>query len=139
LNIEQSLGEEPVLEPQGHSRMGIAALAISLGTGLAYLLLIVVLIVTLGGMVSTTQDPNVIVREIQSGNQSGLMVAVVVFGLCMFSSPVLSLVGLGLGIAGVFQKDKRKIFPVLGIVFSSLLLCGSGSVVLLGLMSAFTG
>jgi hypothetical protein len=57
----------------------------------------------------------------------------------MFSAPVLSMVGLGLGIGGLFQKEKSRIFPVLGVIFGALLLCGSGSFVLLSLVGALTG
>lgn len=42
------------------------------------------------------------------------------FGL-MFLSFAASLVGCVLGVVGLFQKDKRRLFPVLGLTFNGLL------------------
>ncbi|MBN1313460.1 MAG: hypothetical protein JXB30_18785 [Anaerolineae bacterium] len=141
MSVEQPLEEQTTLEPRGHSKLGIASLAVSLITGLAYCLVMVVTFYLIFDMVSTStmQDPNELILELQSGGQGGMMALVMLFGICMFSAPVLSMVGLGLGIGGLFQKDKNRLFPILGVIFGVLLLCGSGSFVLLSLVGALTG
>lgn len=37
-------------------------------------------------------------------------------------SPFLSLVALGLGIRGLFQKDHKKIYAIIGTIFSAVIL-----------------
>jgi hypothetical protein len=41
---------------------------------------------------------------------------------------------LGLGIAGLVQKNRKKIFAVLGTIFSALSCMGTISVVVIGLV-----
>jgi len=43
-------------------------------------------------------------------------------GLLMIGSIFIVLVGIGLGIAGVLQKEKRKTFSILGLVFNLLMI-----------------
>ena len=50
-------------------------------------------------------------------------------GIC---SMVISLVGVGLGIAGVVQKVQSKVFPIIGLVLSALVLLGMCGIMLLG-------
>jgi hypothetical protein len=140
--------EQPVIEAQpypvvaqGHSKIGMASLILSLGTVLLYCLVFVLLIAMVGNEAATfqNQDPNVIAEQLQSGELNDIMIPVVLFVACFFSSPIISLVALGLGIGGLFQKDKSKVFPILGTVLSGVLLCGSGGFVLLALISAMGG
>jgi hypothetical protein len=132
---------QPYPVAQGHSKLGIASLILSLGTALLYCLVTIVMVVMIGDMATTIQDqdPNVIAEQLQSGELNEVMIPLMLFAVCALGSPVISIVGLGLGIAGLFQKDKQKVFPILGTVLSSLLLCGSGGFVLLGLLGAFSG
>ncbi len=132
---------QPNLVAQQHSKLGIASLIISLGTFLLYCLVIIAVVAVVGNKVSTfqNQDPNEIARQMQSGEMNDILIPMVLFVACFFASPVLSIVGLGLGIGGLFQKDKQKVFSILGTVLSSLLLCGSGGFVLLGMLGSFSG
>jgi hypothetical protein len=45
-----------------------------------------------------------------------------IFGLCSMLAILLIFVGLGLGIAGLIEKRRKKVFAVLGVVFNSVLL-----------------
>jgi hypothetical protein len=47
---------------------------------------------------------------------------------------VVDLVALGLGIGGLFQKDRKKIFPILGTIFSTLAIIGIVFVIVIGSM-----
>lgn len=40
--------------------------------------------------------------------------------LMCYASPFIFLMGLGLGIGGLIQKDRKKLFPILGLIFSIL-------------------
>jgi hypothetical protein len=44
-----------------------------------------------------------------------------------------SLVSLGLGIGALFQQNRHKVFPILGIVISALTLFGTILLMLIGL------
>ena len=49
---------------------------------------------------------------------------------------LISLIGVGLGIAGAMDSLSRKTFPVLGLVFNVGLLTVSSSIVAIGLRMA---
>jgi hypothetical protein len=59
--------------------------------------------------------------------------AAIVVGLCMFAFLFVALVSLGLGIGGLIQKDRTKLFAVLGTVFSACAFFGTIVLVLIGL------
>ena len=60
-------------------------------------------------------------------------VSAIVVGLFMFGFLFVALVALGLGIVGLLQKDRKKLFAVLGIVFSSVTLVGTILLMLIGM------
>ncbi len=47
-----------------------------------------------------------------------------------------SLVALGLGIGGLRQKDRKKLFAILGTIFSAFLICSIGFLLLFSLILA---
>ncbi|MBU2713971.1 hypothetical protein [Zooshikella harenae] len=59
-------------------------------------------------------------------------IAAVIVGLLFFVVVGLSLVALGLGIGGLIQKQRRKVFAVLGIIFSVVALAMMAFVMVLG-------
>jgi hypothetical protein len=58
--------------------------------------------------------------------------AAMIVGLAIFAACAGQLVALGLGIAGLFQQDTRWAFAVLGIVFSSAAVLGTGLLLVVG-------
>ena len=58
----------------------------------------------------------------------------VIVGLLALGSIALLLAGVGLGIAGVFQKQRRRLFSVLGMIFNGSLLLAILGLMLIGLM-----
>ena len=64
-----------------------------------------------------------------SQTSSSMTSAVGFLGIC---SMVISLIGVGLGIAGVVQKVQSKVFPIIGLVLSALVLLGMCGIMLLG-------
>ncbi|MCG9740068.1 hypothetical protein L1D32_18060 [Shewanella insulae] len=88
-----------------HSGLGIAGFVLSiLSTLLIFGLLIIagVLEATTPGGIDETSPEAIIV------------------GLLLFAFIGLTLVALGLGVAGLFQKQRKKIFAILGTIFSSV-------------------
>ena len=47
----------------------------------------------------------------------------------------LAMVGIGLGIAGVCQRNRKAIFGIIGLVFNGLIILGGGCLVLIGMAS----
>jgi hypothetical protein len=57
--------------------------------------------------------------------------------LIIFTPPVSHLVGLMLGIVAVRQKERRKLFSVLGIILNSLFLLSAGALVIVVILIVF--
>ena len=57
------------------------------------------------------------------------------FTICclIFGGPVIHFVGLVLGIAGAFQKERKRLFAVLGIVLNGLLVISAVTICILAL------
>ncbi len=129
---------EPFAEQEGffevHSALGLSSLILSGLTCLTYCGLFVLYIVVIMGSIDQLQtyDP----YGSSFAGMEGLTLMACAVGLCALGSPVISLVGLGLGIAGLLQQDREKLFSILGVAVSALLLIGSCSLLLLGLFSS---
>lgn len=55
-------------------------------------------------------------------------------GIGIIGFLAVSVVGLALGIAALVQTGRKKVFAILGTVFSALVLFGTGFLILLGLL-----
>lgn len=56
----------------------------------------------------------------------------VVLGLVIFAVIAVHLLGMGLAIGGLTQKDRKKVFSILGLVFNVLVIVGTTSLIVLG-------
>ncbi len=96
-------------QPSKHSGIGITSFVISIVVGCAEIIL-----VTVAGFM-------------EAGTPGGMdeeSPQAIMLGLGIIGGLLLCLVGIGLGIAGVVPKDRRKLFAILGLVFNcSILLC----------------
>ena len=106
------------MEEQKYSRIGIASFITSIVSGILMFLLIVI-----AGVVEVS-TPGGIDEE---------SVAAIMIGLCFFAFLFTSFVALGCGIAGVLQKERKKVFAILGTVFSALTIIVPISLMMLGL------
>ena len=86
-----------------HSGLGISSFII----GIATAILIFAEIVIAGMMEAST------VGGIDEESPQA-----VILGLALFATMGMCLVGAGLGIAALFQKNRKKVFAILGIIFS---------------------
>jgi hypothetical protein len=100
-----------------HSGLGIAAFILSLCGGILLFLLIVV-----AGYAEMTTP----------GGLDESAPATVLLGLALLGAGLMEVVALALGIAGVLQRDRRKVFAILGMVFSAGTLLGTAGLMVLG-------
>jgi hypothetical protein len=64
---------------------------------------------------------------------------VILLGIMLFASVFLSLMGVALGIAGAVQRNRRKVFAVLGIVFNGGFFLLFAGVMLLAALGMWSG
>ena len=101
---------------QSHSGLGITALTISLGAGA-----LLVLLMGIAGVLDS-----------QPGGMDENSVAANAIGLGVLFSALAQTLALALGIAGLVQAGRNKLYAVLGTVFAATGLGGTGLVLLLG-------
>jgi hypothetical protein len=106
------------VENQKHSGIGIASFVISIISGTLILLLM-----GIAGMMEVSTP----------GGLDEESAGAVIIGLLLFAFVGGSLIALGLGIGGLIQKGKKKIFAILGTIFSSLTILVAVFVTFLGL------
>ncbi len=106
------------MEQQKHSGLGIASFITSIVSGI----LIFLVIVIAGVMEASTPG------GIDEESAGAVMV-----GLFLFAFLGAALVALGLGIGGLLQKERKKIFAILGTVFSAVSFVGTIFIIILGL------
>ena len=59
--------------------------------------------------------------------------AVIMVGFAVIGMLIANVVAFGLGVGGVFQKGRKKMFAVLGLTFSMLTFVGTIGLILVGL------
>lgn len=91
-------------QPMKHSGIGIASFIISIVSGLFFFLF------------------QVIAHIIEPATPDEGSAVEIVLGLLLFLGLGLSPVGTLLGIAGVFQKNRKRIFAVLGLAFNLVII-----------------
>ena len=107
------------MEQQKHSGIGISSFIASIASGV-----LIFLLVAVAGFMQA------------SGSMSRNQGAATAVGLFLFAFLGVALVALGLGIAGLMQKDRKKIFPLLGTIFSSITLVLTLVIMAIGMAAA---
>ena len=101
-----------------HSGVGIASFVTSIVAGVLIFLLVII-----AGFLEVSTP----------GGMDEESIAAVLIGLFLFAFLGAELVALGLGIGGLIQKDRKKIFAILGVVFSATALLITLFILFLGL------
>lgn len=97
------------MEAQQHSGLGVASFVVSIIAGFSIFVLIVI-----AGLMETSTPGGLDENSIEA----------VLVGLLLIAFVGLALVALVLGIVGLVQKQRKKIFALLGTVFSGVsILC----------------
>ncbi len=108
-------------ERAGHSRLGIASFIIAI---LATVIIIVGVIVaaSFGAQVVGSDPQSVTPQDLEQNlrDSPGATAALGVAGVSFVVAPLLYLLGLALGVAGLIQRRRRKLFSWLGTVLNVL-------------------
>ena len=105
---------------QKHSGLGIASFILGLGGGLLTFLVFFV-----AGIIGAANGGEIDEESVEA----------VMIGLFLMLFVFLDLLAIGLGIAGLMQKDRKKVFAVLGVACGASSVVLSGFLMLLGLMA----
>jgi hypothetical protein len=127
-------GGPTTADRSGQSRLGIASLVIAV---LATVLLVVLLVVAfntagnlLGGADPSSVTPQDLQRSLEDNPGATGVLGVAGFGLAV--TPFLFVLGAALGIAGLVQKRRGRLFAVLGTIFNALVFLGLVLLILFG-------
>lgn len=107
-------------ESQRHSGLGIASFVIAILAGLTE----IGIIVAASMMAADNRG--------ELDEQSPQLMAMAV-GFC--GGVIIALVGIGLGIAGLVQSDRRKLFAILGLILNSVIVLGIAGLTVLALIA----
>jgi hypothetical protein len=113
--------ERHALPEAKHSGLGIASFVLAIVFGLILFVLI--------GMAGYQQMKN------PKGMDENSPMAMIL-GLLMIGSLLMNFVGAGLGLAGVLQKNRKKIFAILGLIFNGFAVLGTVALFLLGTLAS---
>ena len=122
----------PVLPVEGvkkQSRMGIASFVLGILSLLFLCIGFIISIsygVTLGLDNPAATDPFALVDQASP--------AIIIASVFIYCTPVISLVGVGLGIAAVVQKKDKKTLGIIGLVINALMLLSGCGLLLQGLI-----
>lgn len=108
----------PRAAPKRHSRLGIASFVLAAAAGLFMFALVAV-----AGVIEVSTP----------GGMDEESPAAIVIGLLFILGGLLCLAGLGLGVAGLFDGNRKRVFSVLGLTFNALTILGVLGLLALGL------
>ncbi|GEM_PF-3269592 len=104
--------------PQKHSGFGIAATVLGI--------IAILLAMTGFGMAINNQDiisnfdPNIADPQSLSPEEQEVVMVIGLIGLCFLGGGILTLIGLIMGLIGLFNKQRKRLYPILGTVLSAL-------------------
>ena len=93
-------------EPLKHSGLGIISLLLAILAGVGFVITMIVAVVVMA------DDPKVFDNEQAP--------ATMILGACVILCGLVSLIGVGLGIGGLVEKNRKKVFPTIGLVVNGL-------------------
>ena len=97
----------PALPREGHSKLAVASFVTAIVGGLLFL----TLGVSIGYMELNTP-----------GGIDETSKAVILMGFGIILALFVLLISLGLGISGLIQKERKRVFSILGVIFSSVVI-----------------
>ncbi len=107
-------------EPE-HSVLGISSFVIACVAGL-----VEVAVVAFAALLDESADP---AGMDEVSPQEAILILGFIGGI------FLAVVSVGLGIAGLFQRDRSKTFPALGVVIGALVIAGAVGLAIIGSMT----
>lgn len=121
-------------ERSGQSRLGIASFVIAILTTVLLVVLLVVILNAAGQLLGNADPQSVTPQDLQRNleDNPGATGLLGVAGFGLAATPLLYVLGAALGIAGLVQKRRGRLFAVLGTVFNGLILLGLVVLILFG-------
>ena len=101
-----------------HSGLGIASLVLAIVLGITAFSLVVIAGVMAGANAEGMDEESA---------------AAIILGLSIFAVIGLNFVGFALGVAGLFQRDRLKVFAILGTLFNGMVIAGMIGLIIIGL------
>jgi hypothetical protein len=118
-NILPPASLPPSIEGGKQSKIGIASFAVSL---LGVIVFCIAILISIWYFISISQtDPTALQDPYKAIGQASSRL-IIILGILSWCPPILSLVGLGLGIPAVVQKKDRKTFGMIGLIISGIFL-----------------
>ena len=110
----------------GQSRLGIASSVIAILTTVLFVVLLVVIFNAAGRLLGDVDPQSVTPQDLQRNLEQnpGATGVLGVAGFGLAATPLLYLLGAALGIAGLVQKGRLRLYAVLGTVSNGLILLG---------------
>jgi hypothetical protein len=121
LEVQNQGATAPAQPVRGHSGLGIASFVISIIASLIVFVLVVmagVMTVRAGGQMDEESPEAVIV------------------GCSILAGCMLYFIGIGLAIGGLCQRNRHKVFPVLGLVLNIIFLLGIAGLMVIGILAS---
>ena len=121
-------------ERSGQSRMGVASFVIAILTTVLLVVLLVVVFNAAGRLLEGADPQSVTQQDLQRNLEQnpGSTGVLGVAGFGLAATPLLYILGAALGIAGLVQKHRGRLFAVLGAVSNVLILLGLLILILFG-------
>ena len=110
--------EQPADTKLKHSGLGVASFSLAM----VVLVLTFIIIIIAGVMEASTP-----------GGMDDESTAVIMVGFAIIGMLIANVVAFGLGVGGVFQKERKKLFAILGLTFSMLTFVGTIGLIIVGL------
>jgi hypothetical protein len=113
-------------ERSGQSRLGIASSVIAVLTTVLFVVLLVVIFNAAGRLLGDADPQGVTPQDLQRNLEQnpGTTGVLGVAGFGLAATPLLYLLGAALGIAGLVQKQRGRLYAVLGTVSNGLIFLG---------------
>ena len=121
-------------ERSGQSRMGVASFVIAILTTVLLVVLLVVVFNAAGRLLEGADPQSVTPQDLQRNLEQnpGSTGVLGIAGFGLVATPLLYILGAALGIAGLVQKHRGRLFAVLGTVSNVLILLGLLILILFG-------
>ena len=121
-------------ERAGHSRMGVASFVIAVLTTVLLVVLFVLIFSAAGQLLGNADPQSVTPQDLQRNleDNPGATGLLGVAGFGIAATPLLYLLGAALGIAGLVQKRRGRLFAALGAILNGLILLGLVVLILFG-------
>lgn len=122
MNLQQPITalEQHVLPEKKQSGLGIASFIIALVGGF-----VMFAVFGIAGYLEHTME----------GGMTEESPAAALVGLAMMGDGLLILLGAGLGVAGLFQADRKKLFSILGLMMNGMIILGTAGLMVIGMMA----